>query len=310
MRLRVPCFVLMVLFLASAVDAQTRPVFDPDDSVDPRQHDVPLLSLRLVAGAAWDFVDEYRPLDENVGFVHFAGSVYFRRVQFDYKHSEILGDDPGPVSVCACDPPVFFPTPPPANATPDPPPAGSKDSLQAAWYLPKSAGGARIPVMLRYRVHWSRQRIDTEIGIPGTNEIVSRRTGLEQSFGFEGDTHFRVRGHDLFGLVQFARASRRKTVDDRSQNVAVYTHRFPGTAYRKLLFRSTLSIGAISDRGGTTINLVNPYLEAFVHHHKSGANFHVVWSPQTTNSGVGGWKTTHQIAVFVDRGIVIPLGKR
>lgn len=309
MRIRTQC-ALLLLLLASAADAQTRPVFDPDDFVDPRQHDFALFSVRLVAGGAWNFVDDYRPLDENVGFVHVVGSYYFRRVQFDYKRSEIFGDDPRPVSACACDPPVFFPTPPPADATPDPPPAGSKDSLHAAWYLSKSAGDGRIPVMLRYRAHWSRQTIETEIAIPGTNEIVSRRTGREQSFGLEGDTYFRVRGHDLFGSIQFARASRRGTVDDRSQNEVVYTHRFPGTAYRKFLFRSTLSVGAISDRGGTPINLVNPCFEAFFHHHKSGANFHLVWSPQTTNSGVGGWETTHQIAVFVDRGTVIPIGKR
>jgi len=60
-------------------------------------------------------------------------------------------------------------------------------------------------------------------------------------------------------------------------------------------------------RGATGINIINPTFEAYWHHSRSEASFHVVWSPQTTRSGAEGWRTTHQLAVFVDRALYVKL---
>jgi len=301
------CAVLVVLF-ATAAAAQPRPIFDPDDFLDPRPHDnVPVFASRLVIGAAWSFVDDYRPANQDAGFVHVTNSFYIRRLQFDYKHSEILGDDPPPVHVCACDPPIFFPTPPPRDATPAAPPPGSKDALQVAFYAPALWGIDGIPVMMRYRLTWSRQTIDTDISLPLTNEIVSRRSGREQTFGLDADTYFRFRGRAVYGSVQYSRNSRRGTTDDRMQHELVYTNRFPGTAWKRVLFRPTLTLGGVSNRGGTAINLVSPSFEAFLHERVTRANFHLVWNPQITNSGTSGWNTTHQVAIFVDRKLFLKL---
>jgi len=302
MRLRA----LFVLLLAGSAAAQQRALFDVDDFVDPRQHDVPLFSSRLVIGGAWNFVDDYRPANEDVGFVHVANSFYVRNFQFDYKHSEVLGEDPPPLHACACDPPIYFPTPPPRDATPAAPPAGSRNTLQAAWYVPVG-GEDRIPVMLRYRLTWSRQAFDVPVTAPQSDDVLSRRSGREQTFGLDGDVYVPMFGRYGYGSFQYAKNSRRGPVEDRTQQELVYTSRPPGTTWKGMLFRATLSVGAVSDRGGTAINMINPYFEVFLHERTTRANFHLVWSPQFLNSGARGWETTHQIALFADRALLLKL---
>jgi hypothetical protein len=83
--------------------------------------------------------------------------------------------------------------------------------------------------------------------------------------------------------------------------------RFPGIAFHDVLLRATLTVGGVSNRGGTALNVVNPAFEAFLHEPKTRANLHLVWSPQSTNSGNGGWETHHQIAIFVDRALYVHL---
>jgi|ERR1051326_2550874 hypothetical protein len=298
--------VLLVL-ICTAAGAQPHSIFDPDDFVDPRQHrDSSVFISRLVIGGAWNLADDYRPVRQNVGVVHLANSFYFRRVQFDYKHSEILGNDPPPVRVCACSPPVYFPTPEPANATPAAPPPGSKDSIQLAWY-PQLSGGNWLPKVLRARFTWSLQTIDTPLAQPGTSNIAAHLHGREQSFGLNADTYVHIFGREFFGVVQYARISRNGTANDREQQELVYTSRFPAMTSGRWVFRATLSVGGISDRGGTAINLFNPTFEAFLHEHKTRVNLHVIYSPQVANDGAHGWQTTHQIVLFADRALFVKL---
>jgi hypothetical protein len=61
----------------------------------------------------------------------------------------------------------------------------------------------------------------------------------------------------------------------------------------------------VSERGGTAINVVHPAFEGFWRHAGSGVAFHLVWTPQSTNSGAEGWQTTHQIALFADRALFV-----
>jgi hypothetical protein len=302
MRLRTLC-VTAAFLLSTAAAAQQRPIFDPDDFVLP-DGSGPLFISRLIVGGAMNFVDDYRPLDQNTGFVSIANSLYWSDFQFDYKHSEVRGKERGPavVHVCSgCDEPIYFPTPSLPDSTPAAPRPGSKDSVQFAWY--RRLG----ETILRSRVSWTYQGVDTVVRSAASEQILARLSGDEQSFGLEADTLVRIRGRRVFGLIALARTVRSGTIDDRAQNELTYMSRFPAISVRNLLLRGTLTIGGVSNRGGTVLNVINPAFEAYWQDRLTRANVHLIWSPQFTNSVAEGWTTNHQLAVFVDRALFVKL---
>jgi hypothetical protein len=296
-------YAVVALFLAAGAVAQ-RPLFDPDDAVDPRHREGTLFISRLIVGGGADLADHYRPLQQNVGFISIANALYWSNFQFDYKHSEARGEENGPriVHSCDCDGLLYFPTPPSSHSIPDAPLPGSKDVVQFAWYDRSSAAA------LRYRVTWSHQAIDTEVRSAAGGQLVSRHSGDEQSLGLEADTLIRIRGHRHFGLITLARTVRNGTPDDdRSQTELTYMSRFPAVSVGRLLLRCTLTVGGVSNRGGTALNVVNPAVEGYWQERVTGVNLHLIYSPQVMNSGTEGWKTNHQIAFFVDRALFAKL---
>lgn len=291
--------ILAALVTAATAAAQPRPIFDPDDFVDPRQHPgMRVFASRLVVGGVLNFVDDYRPADQDIAFVHVTNSFYVGHVQFDYKRSQTTVDNRH-VEACACQPPQYFPTPPPPDAVPAAPAARATDTLQAAFYVPLGGGEGRIPVMHRYRLTWSRRTMTTEVIAP--QRPVPRR-GREQTIGLEGDLW-------TFGSFQVTRTSVKEVTGDRSQTEFTYSHKFPGTSYKRILLRAIGTVGGVTNRGGTVFNVVNPYFEAFFHESKSRVNFHLVYSPQFLNSGTEGWRAHHQVALFADWGVVQLFGK-
>jgi len=295
-----------IALVVTTVSAQQRPIFDPDDSLDFRSRDGTLFISRLVLGGATGFVDDYRPLHQNTGFLHLANSLYWGHIQFDYKHSEVFGKD-RPVSVCLCNGnPVYFPTPPPSDAVPAAPPPGRKETMQLAWYRTTKGSPEQPPVMLRYRASVSWQPVNTDVTAIATGET-SRISGREWSLGLDGDTYFHVAGHDVWGSLLFARTARTGTTDNRAQNALAYMSRFPGRAIGPLLVRATLTIGGVTGRGASGLNIVNPAFEAFWHNAETDINVHLVWSPLAARSGADGWQTHHQIALFVDRALYVHL---
>jgi hypothetical protein len=300
---------LALLFIAAAAAAQQRPLYDPSDFVNPRLHRRPGILSRLIVGGVLNFVDDYRPAGQDFGVVHLANSFYWSDFQVAYKHTELRGGN-GTIAVrqCGCpDTRIFFPTPPPADATPDAPPPGSKDTVQFSWYHVATNSRPDTPIMLRYRATIMRQSIDTVIMAAQTDEVRSRLSGREQSFGIDADTYLSVAGHDLFGSVVFARTKQSGTIDPRAQNELTYTNRFRTVALRRVLMLPAVTIGGVSNRGGTAVNVVNPRFEFFWHHEATDVNVHVIYSLQFTNSGLEGWKTTHQIALFADRALFVKL---
>jgi hypothetical protein len=309
MRRRTPlyCILASMIFAGTAV-AQNR-VFDTDDSIDPRQHDGAVFMSRLIAGGASGFVDAYRPLHENTAFLQLANSLYFGHIQFDYKHSEVFGKVT-PVSVCLCNGnPIYFPTPPSPGAVPAAPPPGREETTQFAWYQTVAGGPAEPPVMLRYRLSVSWQPIKTDVTSIATGET-SHLSGSERSIGLDADTYFRIGGHDVWGSLIYARTVRTGTTDNRSQNELAYMSRFPGKAIGPILVRATLTLGAVTGRGASGLNVVNPAFEAFWHDPKTRMNLHLVWSPLAARSGAEGWQNFHQIAFFVDYAPYVKLFRR
>jgi hypothetical protein len=303
MSLRSLSYAAAFLFTVSAA-AQQLPIYVTDDFVDPRQHDRPVFASRLVVGAVSNFISDYRALHSDAAFVHFTNALYRKSWQFTYSHTEMRGEDPPPVYRCGCNPPLYFPTPPPPDATPTAPPLGSRDALQVAMYRQTGRGQVGPPIMLRYRLTFSRQQFDIPIRSATTNEVIDHRSGHEQSIGVDADTHFTFRGHDVWGSVQYARTSQGGTISNRSQQELAYTARPPAWAVGPVLVRGTLTVAGVTNRGGPAINVVNPAFEAFWHSHATGGNVHLVWSPQTTRDGIDRWRTRSQIAIFIDRGYV------
>jgi hypothetical protein len=282
--------------------AQQSSIFDLDDAVDPREHRGALFVSSLVLGGASGAVDDYRPLHQNIGFLHLANSFYWRQVQINYKHSQVFGKDM-PVSVCQCNgKPIYFPTPPTRDSVPAAPPPGWKSTVQVAWY---QAAGPVQP-MRRYRLTASWRPIETDLTAIATGKT-SHLSGRERSFGLDADTYFHLGGHDVWGSLFYARTARTGTTDNRAQSEFAYMSRFPGWSAGRVLLRATLTIGGVTGRGASGLNVVNPAFEAFWHHSGSDINLHLVWSPLVARSGAKGWKTYNQIAFFADRALLVRL---
>ena len=283
---------IAIAFLASSALAQ-RPVFDPDDFVDPAINAGPLFLSRVVAGVVWNPEDRFRSIHGDAGFVILTNSLYVGGFQFDYKHREAAGDDPPPLTRCDCPDPVYFPTPPPGDAMPAGPQPGRSDTLQFAVYRTSNA------ITLRYGLAFTRQQLDTTVTSARTGEVLEQRSGHDQSLTVNADTHFRILGRSVWGTFYFARASRSGVPDKRAQNEFGYVWRPAGRSAKEVLWRFKLTVGGISGRGATSINLVNPYFEALWRHRDTKINFHLVLSPQAMRDG-DGWHTNNEIAVFAD----------
>jgi len=311
MRLSTVVIALVMSVIAASAFAQPRPIFEPDDALDPRQHGAALFISRLTLGGGTNLTDDYRPLRNGGGFLLLSTSLYWKQIQLDYKRGKVFNnEDKVELQRCGCQPPIDFPTPPSQDSTPSAPPQRSKDSLQFGFYYSVPGRATEPRVMLRVRLTGSTRPIDTVVRSFATQEVVERRSGHERSLGLNADTYFRVGRHDVWGEVVYAHTTQAGTTANRSQSEITYMSRIPAVVAGPLLLRAMLTVGAVSNRGATGLNIVNPAFEAFWHLQASGANLHLVWSPQSTRSG-GGWETHQQIAFFVERAVVVSLfGRR
>jgi len=292
-----------LLFVAFSAGAQQRPLFDPDDFVDPRHHDLPIFISRVVIGAMRSAMDDYRPLRQDVGFLLVANSVYWAHFEIDYKHGEVRGENtnaPAHVQVCPCDPPIFFPTPPSRNETPNAPLPGGLDALQFAWYQSHAGDPADPPIMLRTRITISQRKVDAEATYLDTGHRAFRLRGHEQSELLVRDIYLRW----LRGTLSISRTRSSGTAADRSQSEVSYINKFPAMAIGPMLVRATLTVGGVTGRGANGVNVVNPALEAFVYR---SAGLHLIWSPIAIRSKAQGWVIHHQILISVDRALFIKL---
>lgn len=304
---------LILALLPAATALAQRSLSDPDDYLDPRETEGrPVLISRIVIGGASNMSgDGFRPLGDLTGYVHLTTHFYWRSMQFDYKRSEMRADDAEAAQWVARDTPGGVRLPDDYVQTSDATPK-SKDTLHAAWYWPVPAGGG-IPVMLRSRLTYSTQTIDNEFHVPDfslskglpQDEIV-QISATERTLVFDTDTWFRIRDRDVFGSLAFSRTKTTGEVGARNERALTYTNRFPALSYDRasILFRPTLTVGGISNRAGGAVNLVNPAIEIFRPFLRSGTNLHVIYSPQWTRNE-GGGKTTHQVAVFIDRALFV-----
>jgi hypothetical protein len=321
--IRIAAFIVALLTAVTA-SAQLS-LIDPDDFLSPRATGGrPILISRLVMGAGANMSgDGFRPLGETFGYVHLATSFSWRSVQFGYKRSEMKGED-GEAEVLRIIPPPEiipnpngsllrgFPTAPSVQQTRYATPK-SKDTLHAAWYWPVAGGGGGIPVMLRSRVTFTTQPMETDVvtPMPGIGTTTLHASERERTFALDSDTWFRIAGHDVFGSLAFSETKTTTTngivrIGGRNERALTYTNRFPSLSFNtaKILIRPTLTVGAISNRGASAVNLVNPAIEFFRPFTRTGANLHVIYSPQWIANGER-WRTTHQVVLLIDRALFV-----
>jgi len=294
MRSRLVAIALLISTAATAA-GQVRPIFDPDDFIDPRNHAAPLFISRLVAGAMRSAEDDYRPLRQDAGFLYLVNSFYFRHFQADYKHSEVRGEQangPGDAQVCPCDPPIYF------SQTGDRM-TGSKDTLQLAGYWSVRGDPSEPRAMLRYRLSISRRKIDTDTTFLETGHDAGTLHGHEQSISVDADTYFRIAGRGIFGTLFLARTKSSGTAADHSQNEIAYVVRPPGTAIGNVLMRATLTVGAVTGRSAAGLNVINPAFEA-MRPMPHDVSIHLIWSPLATRTRENGWTTHQQLLVSLE----------
>ena len=162
--------------------------------------------------------------------------------------------------------------------------------------------------MLRSRVTYATQPIETELVTvtPNNTTTNQRVSGSERTFALDTDTWFRIAGHDVFGSLAVSETKTTGTLGDRKERALTYTNRFSALSLNKakILIRPTLTVGGITNRGGSAVNLFNPAIEIFRPFPRTGANLHVIYSPQWVAVGER-WKTTHQVAVLIDRALFV-----
>jgi hypothetical protein len=295
---------LLLAFATTAAFAQQRPIYDTDDFVDSRTHRGALFVSHLVAGAGANLADDYRPVASNGPFYQWANSLYWSAYQLDLKYgraytgsSAVVAVPSPPVIISPAQPPVDIVPAPAAGTAPLAPSSSPKETMQFARYLASPSGA-----MLRCRLTWTRQRFDTDVIHPNSPLLV-RLHGHEQTYGLDTDTHLRLGRRDVWGSLAFARNSRSGTTDNRAQNELAYTSRFPAIDIGTVSLMPRFTVGGVSGRGATGLNVVNPRLDFSYYHHGTEANLHLVYSPLATRSGANGWQTRHQIALLADRAL-------
>lgn len=300
MRIRFLAAALLLLLAGSA--AAQRPIFDPDDFLDPAMLPGPTFISRLVAGVVGNPADRFRPIRGDAGLVILTNSFHYKQIQIDYKHAEFIGvDEAPPLRRCDCPDPVYFPTPPPARATPDGPTADRSETLQFAFY--RTAG--ERPVTLRYSFGWTYRKLDTTV--ISSQQVPERWSGHDQSFALDADTHFSIFRRDVWGTLYVARASSSgMPTGNRAQNEIAYSYRPAAFAAGPLLVRGEFTVGGITGRGATGgVNLVNPYVEIIWRHERTKVTVRTIWSGEWTRSGLEGWEPNHQVALVLDRTLFV-----
>lgn len=289
---------LFVLLLLAGSAAAQRPIFEPDDFLDPGMHGGTIFLSRVVAGGVWNQSDRFRPIAGDSGLVVLTNSLYTGRFQFEYEHTEFKREETGPCVRYSRDGRAFPCRDENFQQSTDPA-AQRGDTLQVAFYRT----GDRT---LRYRFSFSRQSIESESFNDG---VLVRRSGYDQSFTLDADTHLSLGGRGLYGTLYFARSTRSGMTsgDDDVQNEIAYVFRPPGFDAGPFLFRTKLAVGGITGRDAGGVNLINPYFETFWRHGRTKVNLHLVWSGEWTRAGATGWRANHQVAVFLDRTLFVKI---
>lgn len=290
-------FVVIAVLLGAAAQAQLD-LIDPDEFVDPRvTRGRTIFISRLVLAASIGSLDQYRPVGQNLGVIHLANSLYWRGFQFDYKRSEVRGeDDPRPDDDLPCGETsavrasVCLPATIDRGAAPVP---GAKNVVQVSWY--QTIGDS---VTIRYRLVQARQYAvpETAAHVPGLKAYDDTRVA-------QIDTGVRVRGRTLSGYVSFTELTRKSTIEKTEQKMLTLGAFLPLMSVGPAILTPRVQIAGIADVG-PAIDVINPSFDLSWTIPRVDTNVHIIYSPAFGDLG-NGTKVKHQVVIYADRAILV-----
>jgi len=313
---------IALLLTASMAQAQELDIFDINDFVDPRDLGATitpqgwlacpcqrLLVSRLMAGGVADYVDVLRPTSSDVLFAHLATSYYTGRWQLNFKTTRFDSTRSG----------GEVPT--------------WKYGLQAGRYF--TMGGGSDPATLRAQVNASKTEYRRLIG-----RSTSYSSVYDTELGFEVDSSVRILGRPFVTSVVFLQDTppghghggaaplkrRRLTLLHRLPRVmlagvkidasiagGMYQFKYPPNNSSSLKITPDMPQPQPKPQAdpptrwakGTVlpaVELTSPDIP------KLDIRFHLRYEPifqqlPRTAVGGGGWQTTQQIALFIDRAV-------
>ena len=286
--------VAVSLLSAGVLHAQQLDFFDPDDFVHPDIVGGRMVFVsRIVTGAARGYMDQYRRVGQDIGFVHVSNSLYWGGFQLDYKRCEIRGEngrvdgDPDPDQNRIGTLQHFEN----GDRTPAPEP-GPKNVTQLSWY---QTFGDRL--IMRYRLVHATQYAppETFASVSGLDDSDETRMAQVDA----GITH----GHRTqFATVVYTELTRHSTFDRTRQRTLTIAAYLPVLRLGPSTITPRLMVGGVAGEG-PVIDIVNPSLDWSVIVPRTDAAVHLVYSPVYRE--LDGGNVHHQVVLYADRALLV-----
>jgi hypothetical protein len=293
----------LLLLLATPLAAQELDVWDISDFVDPRvlaseTEDGRLacpcdgfLIVRVMGGAASNYIDVVRPTNRDIYYAHLAASYYRGRWQANWKRTQVEpassgGDELGPGTFVI---PI------------------SKNTLQIGYYH-----GDGRHWLNRTELTWSA--VEHEMArVPPPGGRAAHR--YEHELGLEHDFSFRVGRLPIRGSLTYVGRFGPKIETAANNQRASYIHRFPRIPFGRFSLDLTAAGGILHTSGRwqrmtfyPSAHLISPSLP------RVNARVHLKYAPavqqiltREANTTRSEWRDAQQIALFID---VMPFKKR
>lgn len=284
---------LVALSAAAVLDAQQLDLFDPDDFVEPRLTRGRIVFMaRLVAGVSRGYLDQYRPLGQDLGFLHIANSLYWSGLQLDFKRTEERGEHG---VVRDFEPNILREPRSEASFSPSSQPRpvpGPKNVAQLSWYQP---AGDRTS--LRYRfIH------ATQFAEPESAAFVSGLEDRDETRAFQIDAGYRFRSRTQFVTLTYTTLTRHSTLEKTKQRTLMAGALLPVLRIGPGTLTPRIQLGGVANEG-RAIDIVNPTLDLSMRIPRTGANVHLIYSPVYRDV------VHHQVVLSADYALlVLPLG--
>lgn len=273
----------LLLFLALPLHAQQLDLFDPDDFVDPRVTRGQVIFIsRLVTGVSRGYMDQFRRVGQDVGFVHLSNDLYWGGFQLSYKRSEVRGEQ----GIEREDPGRQFQR---ASAEQPPPVPGPKNVSQLSWY---QTFGERFTV--RYRLLYATQF--------AMRETVANVRGLDdrdETRMAQVDAGMRFGARTQYVTLTWSELTRHSTLDRAAQRTLTAGAYLPSVRLRTAVLVPRLQVGGVADEG-PLIDIINPSADLSLPVPKIGAYLHAVYSP-VYRAG----ELQHQVALYASRALIV-----
>jgi hypothetical protein len=292
---------LLSVSAAGALQAQQLDLFDPDDFVEPRLTRGRIVFMsRLVTGVSRGYLDQYRPLGQDLGFLHIANSLYWSGLQIDYKRTEQRGEHGVAEEFRPDLGRIASQREGEVGTRSDPRPVpGPKNVTQVSWY---QTTGDRLS--FRGRLVYATQFAERE-----TAAFVTGLEDRDETRVLQLDAGRRFRTRTQFVTLTWTSLTRRSTLEKTKQRTLMAGALLPVLRLGPGTLTPRIQLGGVMNEGHA-IDIVNPSFDLSMRLPRAGVNLHLVYSPVYRDLGTDG-DLHHQVVLYADYALlVLPLGRR